>query len=140
MIYEPTCTTGENIVAWRFRKKSGAKFGEMDFISKADFDLVIAKKNESAIGALKFENHQRKQEFLQEIQSLTPSDIGLKELEKVIKKSILKINNKYQSSNKNIYFDTKMTTTKGKHIYVEGVLTNRGGETIIIKPQIKKIY
>lgn len=139
IIDKPTCTKGEKIVAWRFRKRTGAEFGEMDFISKADFDLVIAMRNESSIGTLKFENQHKKQEFLQEIQGFIPSSIGLDELEKVIKESIPKFNNNYQPSNKTIIFDTKMTTTKGKHIYVEGVITNRCSKTIIIKPQIKKI-
>ena len=134
VIDNPTCVTGENIVAWQYRKMYGAKFYSMDFCSKTDFDLLVAKRNESSIGVLKFENHCRKQVFLREIQKIVPFKIGLSELEEDIKKTIPDISTDCQSTNKTISFETKLITVKGHHIYVDGKVSKRGSKFIIINP------
>lgn len=137
IIDNPTCTTGENIVAWQYRKMCGANFYSMDFCSKTDFDLIVAKRNESSIGILKFENQCRKQEFLREIQKMVPFKIGLLELEEDIKYSIPDVRMDCQSTNKTISFETKLKTVKGHHIYVDGKVSKRGSKLIITNPHFR---
>lgn len=137
VIDNPTCATGENIVAWQYRKMYGENFYSMDFCSKTDFELLVAKRNESSIGVLKFENHCRKQEFLREIQKIVPSKIGLLELEEDIKYSIPDVRTDCQSTDKTISFETKLITEKGHHIYVDGIVSKRGSKLIITNPHFR---
>ncbi len=134
VIDAPTCLSGEKIVAWCYRRKAYSVFSKMDFCSESDFNIIVAKMNECAVGSIKFENQRRKQEFLQEIQNLLPFKYELSKLEKIIKEAIPNYSMATLSTDNKISFDTKLIDARGRHIFVEGFISRRDNTYIIINP------
>lgn len=138
-----TTKNGEQIVAWLHREKVDGSFRDtaLEIGTKKDLDCFIAKKNMCSIGALKFDNWQRKKEFLDDLsERVKPKDE--KSLNKM-QETIKEVSKKYIQNhcvtalnNNDILFDSKLETETNWVINIKGRLSQIDKKVVIINPNL----
>ncbi len=133
--------TGEQIVAWQFRKRPSNTWEGLNFSTMNVLGRTIAENNMCAIGALKFENGQMKEEFMKDLRErVKPKDENefkrdLETLKDAAKRHAVYLK-KTNLKKSNDTFDSQLNTSTGWIIKIESMVSKTGNKIAFISPEL----
>lgn len=132
---------GDQMVVWLYRETMSDDFKTKGLMigTVNDLETFIANRNMCSIGVLKFDNWQRKQEFIKDLQArILPTDENnFKDTLQTLSNTFQKHSQILKKSNDNrVIIDSHLTSNKGWIIRIKGFLSQLGEKTIITTPQV----
>ncbi len=133
--------TGEQIVAWQYRKKPSGTWGKLNFSTMNALERAIVENNICAIGTLKFENGQMKEEFLKDLRErVKPKDENefkrdLETLKESAKRHAVCLQ-KTNAINSTVTFDSQLNTATGWIINIKSRVLKKGRNIIFMSPEL----
>lgn len=132
---------GDQIVVWLYRENMSDDFRARGLMigTMNDLETFIANRNMCSIGVLKFDNWQRMQEFIKDLQArILPTD------ENNVEDSLQTLSNTFQkhsqilkkSIDNRVIIDSHLTSNKGWIIKIKGFLSQLREKAIITTPQV----
>lgn len=134
---------GDQMLVWLYRENMSDDFKARGLMigTVNDLETFIAKRNMCSIGVLKFDNWQRKQEFIKDLQArILPTDENnyeenIQTLSNTSQK-LTQIWGKSNNNRKDVIFDSHLTSNKGWIIKIKGFLSQLGDKAVITTPKV----